>query len=99
MVNPLEFDESTIRENAAAWGKRMVQEGPDTVLDQIEELLPEEWRDQVRAFPLTAVALGIGVGLWLGWRKSDEVLAAGSALISAAAMANVSQVMEKVKQS
>jgi hypothetical protein len=32
-------------------------------------------------------------------KKSDEIIAAGGSLVSAAAMANVSQVMDKVKGS
>lgn len=88
-----------IRESAAEWGKRMVHEGPDALFEEIENLLPETWRDQIQAFPLAAVALGLGVGLWLGMKKSDDVIAAGTSLISAAAMANVAQVMEKVKGS
>lgn len=93
----LDFDESAIRDNAAQWGTRMVQEGPGALLDEIENLLPDAWRDQIRAFPIAAVAVGLGVGIWLGMKKSDEVIAAGSSLVSAAAMANVSQVMDKVK--
>lgn len=67
-------------------------------LDEIENLLPEEWREQVRAFPLTAVAVGVGIGIWLGLKKSDDVLAAGSTLISAAVMGNVAEAMEKIKR-
>ncbi|HEY0156034.1 MAG TPA: hypothetical protein VGF28_01940 [Thermoanaerobaculia bacterium] len=67
-------------------------------LDEIENLLPEEWREQVRAFPLTAVAVGLGIGIWLGLKKSDDVLAAGSTLISAAVMGNVAEAMEKIKR-
>lgn len=94
----LDFDPSTIRESAAAMGTRMIEEGPDALLDEIENLLPEQWRDQIRAFPITAVAIGLGVGLWLGMKKSDEVIAAGTSMLSAAAMANVSQVMDQVKR-
>ncbi|HEX2123778.1 MAG TPA: hypothetical protein VHL59_19285 [Thermoanaerobaculia bacterium] len=75
----------------------MVENGPEVLLDEVEKLLPEEWREQIQAFPIAAVALGIGVGIWLGMKKSDDVIAAGTSLISAAAMANVSQVMDKVK--
>lgn len=93
----LDFDEHAgLRENAANIGQKMV-ESPDQLLDEIENLLPEEWRDQIRAFPLAAVALGVGIGVWLGMKKSDEIIAAGTSLVSAAAMANVSQVMDKVK--
>jgi hypothetical protein len=95
----LDFDDHAIRENAAQLGAKMVQEGPGVLLDEIENLLPEEWRDQIRSFPLAAVTLGLGIGIWLGMKKSDEILAAGTSLVSAAAMANVSQVMDKVKGS
>ncbi len=80
-----------------AIGSRMADEGPGVLLDEIENLIPEEWREHISAFPLTAVAIGIGVGLWLGLKKSDEVLTAGSAILSSAAVANVTQVMEKMK--
>jgi hypothetical protein len=81
----------------AALGAKMADRGPEALLDEIENLLPEEWREQIGAFPLTAVAIGVGIGIWLGMKKSDEVISAGSALISSAAMANVSQVMDKMK--
>ena len=94
----LDYDEHAgIRENAAALGAKMVQGGPEAVLDEIENLLPEEWREHISAFPITAVALGVGIGVWLGMKKSEEIIAAGTSLVSAAAMANVSQVMDKVK--
>lgn len=95
----LDYDEhSTARENAAKLGAKMVEDGPEALLDEIENLLPEAWRDQIRAFPVAAVLLGVGVGVWLGMKKSDEIIAAGGSLVSAAAMANVSQVMDRFKQ-
>jgi len=93
----LDFDDGAIREKAEALGAKMIQEGPEALLDEIENLLPDSWRDQIRAFPVAAVALGLGVGIWLGMKKSDEIIAAGTSLVSAAAMANVSQVMDKVR--
>ena len=93
----LDYDEqSSVREGAAKWGAKMVEE-PEALLDEIENLLPEAWRDQIRAFPLAAVAIGVGVGVFLGMKKSDEIIAAGGSLISAAAMANVSEVMDRMK--
>ena len=93
----LDYDEqSNVRNGAAKLGAKMVEE-PEAFLDEIEKLLPEAWRDQIRAFPLAAVAIGLGVGVWLGMKKSDEIIAAGGSLISAAAMANVSEVMERMK--
>lgn len=94
----LDFDDpSAFRDSAASLGAKIVEEGPDVLLDEIENLLPEAWREQIRAFPLAALALGVGVGIWLGMKKSDEIIAAGGSLVSAAAMANVSQVMERAK--
>jgi hypothetical protein len=94
----LDFDDQdAIRDNAAALGAKMVENGPEAILDSIEGLLPEEWREQIQTFPLAALALGIGVGIWLGMKKSDEVIAAGTSLVSAAAMSNVAQVMDRVK--
>ena len=93
----LDFEEADpVREHAAAFGSK-IAEGPEALLDEIENLLPESWREQIQTFPIAAVAIGVGIGLWLGLKKSDEVIAAGSSLISAAAMANVSQVMDKVR--
>lgn len=92
----LDFDESSTFGKAGSLGAKMM-EGPEALLDEIENLLPEAWREQIRAFPVAAVALGVGVGVWLGMKKSEEIIAAGTSLVSAAAMANVSQVMDKVK--
>lgn len=92
----LDFD-GDFRGKAAGLGQKMLDEGPEAVLDEIENLLPEAWRDQIKAFPVAAVMLGVGVGVWLGMKKSNEIIAAGTALVTSAAMTNVSNVMEKVK--
>ncbi len=84
------FDPSTV-------GAKLADEGPEALLDEIENLLPEEWREQIRAFPIAAVAVGVGLGIWLGMKNSDEIISAGGALLTSAAMANVTQVMEKMK--
>lgn len=76
----------------------MAEQGPGVLLDEIENLLPEQWREQIRQFPIAAVAVGVGVGVWLGMKKSNDVLAAAGSLVSAAAMANVSEVMERFKE-
>jgi hypothetical protein len=95
----LDFDEhDSVRERAASLGTKMIEEGPEVILDEIENLLPEEWRNHIRQYPVAAVAIGLAVGVWLGMKKSDEIIAAGTSLVSAAAMANVSQVMDRVKQ-
>ncbi|MDP9192566.1 MAG: hypothetical protein M3P06_12780 [Acidobacteriota bacterium] len=92
----LDFDDGGIREKAGELGAKML-EGPEALLDEIENLLPEAWREQIRAFPVVAVTLGLGVGVWLGMKKGDEILAAGTSLVTASAMANISAVMDKVK--
>jgi hypothetical protein len=96
----LDFEEEGggMHERAASLGSKMIEEGPEAFLNEIEELLPESWREQIRTFPIAAVALGMGVGLWLGMKKSDEIISAGTSLVSAAAMANVTQVMDRMKK-
>jgi hypothetical protein len=91
----MDFD-SPIREQAANLGNAIAENGPEVLFDEVEKLLPESWRDQITTFPVAAMLVGLGVGIWLGMRKSDEVIAAGTALITSAAMANVNQVMDKV---
>ena len=94
----LDYDETgEVRDKAAAFGAKFVEEGPEALLDEIENLLPDAWRDHIRAFPVAAVALGVGIGIWLGMKKSDEIIAAGTSLVSAAAMANVTQVRDRMK--
>lgn len=93
----MDFEEDPIRDRASSLGAAMAEGGPEALLDEIENLLPEAWRDQIRSFPIAALAVGIGVGVWLGMKKSDEIIAAGSSMISAAALANVSNVMDRAK--
>ncbi len=90
----LDFD-SPIKERAASLGAAMAEGGPQAFFDELENLLPEEWREQIRAYPLIAVTLGVGIGVFLGMKKSDELIAAGSSAISAAAMANVGKFMDR----
>src|SRR5512138_1159785 len=84
--------EDPIRERAASIGAAMAEGGPQALFDELENLLPEEWRDHIRTFPLTAVLVGIGVGVYLGMKRSDELISAGTSMVSAAALANVRQV-------
>jgi hypothetical protein len=93
----LDFEDDPLRNGAANLGAKIAEEGPGALLDEIEELLPESWREQIEAYPLAAIALGVGVGIWLGMKKSEEIIAAGTALVSSVAMSNVSQMMDKVK--
>lgn len=91
----MDFD-SPIREKASQLGSKLVEHGPEALFDELENLLPESWREHIAAFPLTAVLVGVGVGVWLGMRKGDEVIAAATSMITAAAMQNVASVMDAV---
>lgn len=90
----LDFDFS-FREKAASLGQAIAENGPEAFFDEIEGMLPEAWKEQISNFPIAAVVLGFGVGIFLGMRKGDEVLAAGTTLVTAAAMANFGQVMDR----
>lgn len=90
----MDFDHP-VREKAAHLGSKLAEEGPEALFEEIENLLPESWRDQIKAFPIAAVLLGVGAGIWLGMKKGDEVIAAGTTMASAAAMANVGRAMER----
>lgn len=82
-----------IREKASQLGAAMAEHGPEALFDEIEKLLPESWREQIQTFPLAAVLLGLGVGVWLGMKKGDEIISAGSSMLTAAAMSNISSMM------
>ena len=87
--------EDPIRERAASIGASIAENGPEALFEELENLLPESWREQIATFPVAAVLLGFGVGIFLGMRKGDEVIAAGTSLITSAAMANVNQVFSR----
>ncbi len=84
-----------IRERASRLGNALAENGPEAFLEEIENLLPESWREQIKTFPIAAVALGVGVGVWLGMRKGDEIIAAGTSMITAAAVANIGGVLDR----
>jgi hypothetical protein len=88
--------EDPIRERAASIGASIAENGPEVIFEEIENLLPEEWREQIKTFPLAAMLLGLGVGIFLGMKKGDDIIAAGSALVTSAAMSNVNEVLGKV---
>jgi len=91
----LDFD-NPIREKAASLGQTVAENGPEALFQEIENLLPEAWREHITSFPLAAMILGVGVGVFLGMKKGDEIIAAGSSMLSAAAIANVTSAMERV---
>lgn len=90
----MDFD-YPIKEKASKLGSTLAENGPEALFQEIENLLPESWREHITQFPITAVLLGFGVGMWLGMKKGDEVIAAGTSMVTAAAMSNVSQAMDR----
>jgi hypothetical protein len=90
----MDYD-SPIREKASQLGSTMAENGPEALFEEIEKMLPESWREHIQTFPIAATLLGIGIGIWLGLRKGDEIIAAGSSLVTSAAMANITGMMER----
>lgn len=86
----MDYDDP-MRERAASFGSTLASGGPEALLEEIERLLPQSWREQITRYPLAALAVGIGVGMFLGMKKGEQILAAGSSLIAAAATANLNQ--------
>ncbi|HYS54924.1 MAG TPA: hypothetical protein VER58_14295 [Thermoanaerobaculia bacterium] len=84
-----------MKEKASKLGSKLAESGPEALFQEIENLLPESWRGHITQFPIAAVVLGFGVGVWLGMKKGDEVIAAGTSMVTAAAMSNVSAAMER----
>jgi hypothetical protein len=84
-----------IREKATRLGSTLAEGGPEALFDELENLLPESWRGHIATFPITAVVLGLGVGIFLGMKKGNEIIAAGMSMATGAAMANVSRAMER----
>lgn len=89
------FGNFDFRARAEALGNAVAEHGPGVILDEVETLLPDNVRDVVRTFPMLAVVAGVGLGVWLGANKREEVISAGTALVSAAVMATVSQTMDR----
>lgn len=85
-----------LTEKAQELGERLA-EGPEALLQEVEDLLPQPVRDQIVAFPLTAMAVGVGIGIFLGIKKGDELLSAGAAMVSAAIAANMNSALGGVR--
>jgi len=88
----LDFDDP-IRDRATHLGNKVATHGPEALFEEIENLIPDPWKEHIKSFPVTAVLIGVGVGVFLGMKKGDEILAAGAALVAAAATTNLSSVL------
>lgn len=82
-----------VHEKAHKFGSAIAEGGPQAFFNELEELLPEPWREQIARYPLTAVTLGLGIGIYLGMKRSEELFAAGTSFASAAASANIAKVL------
>src|SRR2546428_9125285 len=82
----MDYD-SPFKERASRLGSKLA-DGPEALFDEIEKLVPESWREHIGSFPITAVLVALGVGIYLGMRKSDEIIAAGTSMITSVAMSN-----------
>src|ERR1700686_1888134 len=90
----MEYD-SPFHEKASRLGRALAENGPEALFDEIENLIPETGREQMGSFRVTRLLVGLGVGIFLGMRKGDEIIAAGTSMITAAAMSNVSAAMDR----
>lgn len=91
----LDFDDP-IRDRATHLGKKVATHGPEAFFEEVENLIADPWKEHIKSFPVTAVLIGVGVGIFLGMKKGDEILAAGSALVAAAAATNLTSILGKV---
>lgn len=90
----MDYD-SPLRDKAEGLGDALAEDGPEALFDELENLLPESWRDHIQAFPIAAMIVGIGVGIWLGLKKGDEIISSGSSMLTSAAMSNISSIMDR----
>jgi hypothetical protein len=90
----MDYD-NPLRDKATNLGDAIAEEGPEALFDELENLLPESWREHIQAFPIAALILGIGVGIWLGLKKGDEIISSGSSMLTTAAMSNISSIMDR----
>jgi hypothetical protein len=68
-------------------------DGVAMILEQIEQMVPHVVREHVARRPFTFVLIGVGVGLFLGAKKGDELLSAGAAMVTAALTANLNAML------
>lgn len=81
--------EETLHEEAETEHDEPLEGGFALILEQVEEMVPPIVRTQVTRYPFTFLLLGIGVGIFLGAKKGDELLSAGTSMLTAAVAANL----------
>lgn len=87
----MDYDETAEADAAGAtdWRRRLETDGPLALLEDVEEMIPQPVRAQVERFPLAAVCIGVGVGIFLGMKKSEPILAAVTSALTATAARNL----------
>jgi hypothetical protein len=88
----MDYDEP-MHERASSIGSKLVSGGPEALFEEIENLLPDSWKQHITTYPITALAVGLGLGLFLGLKKGEQIVAAGSSMVAAAAAANLNKIM------
>lgn len=91
----MDYDDP-IKERAQSFGAQLAEEGPAAILEEIENMVPPAVKEQIVSFPLTAVTIAVGIGIFLGMKKSDLILSAGTAMLATAATQNVNQVLDRM---
>ena len=89
-----EAEDTSGADSPADWRSRLEEDGPLALLEDIEEMVPEPVRVQIERFPLAAVCVGVGVGIFLGMRKSEPIIAAVTTAITATAARNFGSAFE-----
>lgn len=90
----MDYDDP-VSERASSFGSTLATGGPEALFQEVEKMLPDKWREQIVHFPITAIALGVGIGVLLGLKKGTQIIAAGTSLVAAAATANMNQFMTR----
>lgn len=64
----------------------------DSVLEDLESAVPNPIRQKVADHPIPALLIGLAVGLFIGMKKGNDILSAGSAAVASAATAGLSRI-------
>ncbi len=91
----LDFDDDPVSGRARSLGDAFVSGGPEALLEEVENLIPDSWRGHIAQFPITALAVGFGVGLFLGMKRGPEVISAASAMFTAAATSSLGDILHQ----
>lgn len=74
------------------WARKFSKEGPGALVNEIEALIPDQWKDHIASWPLSALSLGFVAGVVLGLKRGDEVLKLATTLATSAAALQVADI-------